>query len=203
LDRHKIRKNKCLSINKDDIQLPIKQINNPTQTIKIPQNTTQINLQSDIHTTHPHKEPNNINTSKTYCKNCNKHFSRYDSLKRHQLFYCLPKDDELSKDNNNKNVIDLLSQIKNQQTIMKEEHKQEIADLKNTIINLESKIKNDTTNITNNNTTNNTINNTININNNIVFKFGTKIDHNLITTEKLVHFLNHITSLYASDDDKV
>jgi len=129
---------------------------------------------------------------KNYCKNCEKDFSRSDSLKRHQLFYCLPKDDD-SKETTN-NVITLLSQMNERQRKIDEEHKQErletktiIAELKNTITDLQTKIKSEPT-ITNN-TTNNTTNN-INITNNVVFKFGTKIDHSLIPTEKLIQILN-------------
>jgi len=142
LERHKNRKNKCTSINIDVTDI----INNiPHNTHKLPQyvkNTTQI----------PH-EPHEILQSKTDCKKCNKKFSRLDSLKRHQLFYCLPKEDVKEINNKDNTIIELLQQ-------MKEEHKQEILELKNTINELKAS---SSANITNNNTNSN---NTTNVTNN-------------------------------------
>jgi hypothetical protein len=166
----------------DTIQPITENINNSTQ------NTHIYTKSLNISTQEPHIPHNTItskNTSNNYCKNCEKEFSRSDSLKRHQLFYCLPKYDvNVPIKDDNKNVIELLLKMDEKQTQMQEEHKQELEVLKNTIIDLQSKIKTVPTTV-NNNTTNN-----INITQNIVLKFGTKIDHSLISTERLLQILN-------------
>ena len=154
LERHKNRKIKCILKEEVDKEIINK---NPHISHEIPHNI-EINTQEPHE---PHEKLQSENTSKTYCKGCKKDFSRLDSLKRHQLFYCLPKEDvkEINKDNT---IIELLQQ-------MKEEHKQEILELKNTINEL--KEQKPSANITNNTNSNNTTNN--NITNNIkIVAFG-------------------------------
>ena len=87
-------------------------------------------------------------------------------------------------------VINLLLKLDEKHTQDRIKTETEISELKNTIIDLQSKIKFEPTNITNSNNTINVTNNNTTNNNNIIFKFGSKIDHNLISTEKLLHFLN-------------
>jgi len=192
-ERHKNRKNKCLPIKIDDSQLYVEKDINTTYEPHKPQINTQL---INIHTQephNPHKIIESINASKTYCNYCNKNFSRLDSLRRHQIFYCLPKDEHL-KDNNNKNVIDLLSDIKEQQIQINDVHKQEIIELKNTINELKEQnasiiaasaatsivsskgvlggqVINSNNKVNNNNTVNNNTVNNNTINNNIILKF--------------------------------
>ena len=86
LDRHKNRKNKCRSISETKIDYNI----NSTQIPHLCVNSTQI-----PHI--PQNENTSINRSNTFCINCNKEFSRSDSLRRHQQFYCLSSYDSYIK----------------------------------------------------------------------------------------------------------
>jgi len=192
LERHKNRKNKCQPKTIDVLQSMITYHQNTTKPVE-----SIINLPTTPPTTPPISTNNStiqkIDDIHNKCIKCDKQFSRSDSYNRHVLFRCKNYDKPAVK---NKDVIELLSEIKEQQTQMKDEHKQEIIELKNTIKELKQQnasiiaASSTTTNNNSNNTTNNTINNTINVSNNIVLKFGSKIDHRLIPTEKLVHFLN-------------
>jgi len=155
LERHKNRKNKCVSKEIDVIEPIINTTQNAKNTTK---SVDSIKKNEKINTQIP-QEPQKRNTSETYCKNCDKKFARLDSLKRHQLLYCIPKEDEPVVKNDNKDVIDLLLK-------MDKKHTQEITELKNTIIDLKLKIKSESTNTTINNNSNN-----INSNNTIFVSF--------------------------------
>jgi len=192
LDRHRIRKYKCLPKIKD-----VQESISITPSIP-PINTKMLQINQIVPPIDPpniseliNNENNNIDDSEVHnCSNCQKTFTRPDNLKRHLLFRCKKYDNPIKDDNISEKILKTLNSMNDK--LVKSENK--IETLQNTITDLQSKIRSEpttTNNITNNN---NTINITNNNNNNIVYKFGTKIDHSLITTEKLVHFLNHITS---------
>ena len=150
LERHKTKKIKCSPKNIDVFET------NNVDTILKPHTPTY----NDINNTqHPHNTHYNI-VSKTYCKNCDKNFSRLDSLRRHQLFYCQPNEN-IKTDSN---VIDLLSKMNNKI----EELQHTIQELKEQNTVSSPVINNNTHNTNNTNNTNNTINNTTN---NIILKF--------------------------------
>jgi len=170
LERHKNRKNKCISKNIDN-NTSITESNT-----QIPHETTQPIIFNTQITHNTHNNNTSINQSKILCNNCNKFFSRYDSLKRHQLFYCIPNDDNKETIKNDNNDIQIL--------------KNEIFELKNII--LEMKDQKTSQNITNTNTnSNNTINNTNN--NNITFniiKFGDENPAKKLTTKEIEYIIN-------------
>jgi len=175
LERHKNRKKKCQYIIVE--QSNVSPLNVSPLNVS-PLNVSQVNANIPLNNSISDEENanilnvnvNDISNNELECKYCHKTYSRSDNLKRHMLKYC--------------NIKNMQTKL---QTIVQQERKEtdkKIEELQNTITDLQSKIKTETTNIINNN-------NTINITNNIIiFKFGSKIDHNLITTEKLVHFLN-------------
>jgi len=168
LERHKIKKIKCSPKNIDVKGSIIDSSTNPPIIVENPPITTNNTPKQYIDV---------INVNK--CINCNKQFSRSDSYKRHILFRCKYFDEPIKRDNN---VIDLLTQIKEQQMIsehridvLQQKHTAEIQELKNTILELKEQntvsspvINNNTHNTNNTNNTNNTINNTTN---NIILKF--------------------------------
>jgi hypothetical protein len=184
LERHQNKKNKCIP----------KSIEHNIPNIELHQNTTQ---STNNPPTVPPLSTNNITmknidyNNHNKCIQCNKTFTRTDSYNRHILFRCKNYDKPIIKDNN-KDVIDLLLKIDEKHSQERKETDKKIEELQNTIIELQSKINTEPVNITNNttnNTINNTTNNTVNINNNTVYIFGSKIDHSLIPTEKLLKIL--------------
>jgi len=170
LDRHKIRKNKCVLKNKD--------VN-----ISSSQNNSIYEEKNANNSINEEKTANNSNTdvtnaiiNKLECKYCHKTYSRSDNLQRHVLNFC--------------SVKNIQSALK---TIVQQERKEtdkKIEELQNTITELQTKIKTEPTSITTNNTINNTINNNITNNNNIVLKFGCDIDPSVISMERLAQILN-------------
>jgi hypothetical protein len=126
------------------------------------------------------------------CINCNKQFSRSDSYKRHMLFRCkfVNADTKIninksSIGNNNNDVLEILIKIQENQKQIEDEHKKEIIELKNTINDLQSKIKTDipvSTNINSNNTTNNTTNITNNIK---IIRFGAENPADKLTAKEV------------------
>jgi len=165
LERHKNKKNKCFPKRIDDIEQNINHHQNTTIGVTEPPTTPPIYTNKNI--------LNDDVIERNKCINCDKNFTRSDSYNRHVLFRCKKYDKQSIK---NKDVIQLLSEIKEQQIQMKDEHKQEIQELRNTINELRerkggsisSSVINTNSNNTNNNNTNNTTNNTIN---NIILKF--------------------------------
>ena len=154
-DRHKNRKIKCLSKSIDAIETN----NNKHTQYPHTHITDVISNTQETHNTHK-----NI-MSIPYCKNCGKKFSRSDSLRRHQLFYC-SSNENIKTDSN---VIDLLSKMNNKI----EELQHTIQELKEQTVVSSSIINNNTHNTntntnTNTNNSNNTINNTTN---NIILTF--------------------------------
>ena len=174
-DRHKNRKIKCISEQQDVISDVI-QYNtlNPHKTT-ITQNT-EIKTTKLPQSSHITDTP--IIDHKLICINCNKKYSRLDSLRRHQFYYCLPNEDTFKSNNN---VIELLSKMNNKIDVLQESHKQEISELKNTISKLEQK-SSITTNTNSHNTTNNTINN------NVIIKFGEE-DAKSILSKKDIQYI--------------
>ena len=167
LERHQKRKNNCTSNN----------INQNTSSSQIEDNSANINLKSsqieEKNTQIINIDDDNIVINELRCKHCSKIFSRSDNLKRHISKFCSIK-----------NIQDTLQSI-----VIKErkETDKKIEELQNTIIDLKSKINNESINISYNNNNNN---NFININNNFVLKFGDNIDQSIISTEKLIDILN-------------
>ena len=111
------------------------------------------------------------------CNNCNKTFTRQSSYKRHILYRCKNIDNPIKNDDNN--VIELLTQIKEQQIKMEEKYETKIEELQNTINELKATSSSSVTNNNNNNsnnttnTTNTNSHNTNNITNNIkIIAFG-------------------------------
>jgi len=185
LDRHKNRKFKCKNINLD-VNTTI--MENNFSCTKSTKNMENTEIMAPIA---PKSTNNNIDDILNHnkCTNCNKTFTRLSSYKRHIFFRCKNINVLPNKDPNN-DVINLLTQIKEQQIQMKEDHKQEIKELKETIIDLQTKIKLEP--ITNNttNTTNNINNNNNTINNNIILQFGADVEPNALTQEEIIQLLN-------------
>jgi len=114
----------------------------------------------------------NKKNNKFECDKCTSKFTTKFALNRHlSANSCKIKNMVNKPTSNNGDVIELLIKIQENQKNMEANHLQEISNLKNTIIDLQSKIKSDTTNNinSNNNTTNNITNNIVN---NITLKFG-------------------------------
>jgi len=182
LERHKIRINKCKAKHLDDfIVVNTISSNPPENTIKnyITPPITPILLEHNI---------DYITSNK--CNNCNKQFTRSDNYNRHILYRCKFIDETIKKDDNN--VIELLTQLKEQQIKMEEVHKQEILELKNTINELKEQksstglsiSNNNNNNTTNsNNTTNNITNNNIKI---IAFGFENPAE---VLTDKDIQYI--------------
>jgi len=116
-------------------------------------------------------------------------------LKRHQLFYCVPKEnivEPIKKDDSN--VLKLLTQIKEHQLKMeeqnikmKEDHKQEIAELKNTILELKEQKPSSVIN-NNNNSNNNNSNNTTN--NTVILNFGSDNASKKLSKKEIQYIVN-------------
>jgi len=171
LERHNNRKNKCqpkitdafdtgmiISTNPPNIP-PINGISPPIYTNITPTNLIEVN--------HHNK-----------CINCNKQFSRSDSYKRHMLFRCKFINKPIKKDDNQ--VIELLTQIKEQQT----KSDNEIAELKKTISELKEQTSQSITNNTTNTNSNNTINNTV------ILKFGDENASNKLSKKDIQYIVN-------------
>jgi len=163
LERHKNRKIKCIS----------KHIDHDTSSSQCEEEGQNINIISS-HCEEKIAKMKDIKINELKCNNCNKIFTRADNLKRHNLKYC-----------NIKNIQVAMQQM---QDDYKETNKT-IEELQNTIIDLKSKINNETINNINNNSNNNitnTNNGTVNINNNFVLKFGDNIDQSVLSIKKII-----------------
>ena len=181
LERHKIRINKCKPIHIDESIVvnfvPPKNVINPPEILDKSQIIKgDTNIIPPIPPNNGLYPPNNLQqnidiNNQLSCTNCYKVFARSDNLKKHINGRCKGKQIVNKPTPDNSNVIELLVKIQENQKNIEVKYLQEIIELKNTIIDLQSKIKSDTTNNinSNNNTTNNTTNNIVN---NITFKFG-------------------------------
>jgi hypothetical protein len=165
LERHKNRKIKCIS----------KHIDHNTSSSHCEEEGQNINIISS-QCEEKIAKMKDIKINELKCNNCNKIFTRADNLKRHDLKYCNIKNIQVAM-----------------QTIIKEECKEtnrKIEELQNTIIDLQSKINNETIN-TINNCNNNVINSNNNIvNNNLILKFDSPISNDVFTDKELINMLN-------------
>jgi len=186
-ERHKNRKNKCISINIDDNKLNNKLLDNSTRN---PQNSINLQVSSTQLPHEPHNNSQSENTPKNYCNYCKKDFSRSDSLKRHQLFFCVPKEDEILNSNDDNKVLELLTKMNNKIDSLQENHKHEILELKNTIDELRASAA--ASSVTNNTTNNTNSNNTTNNTNNIIFnivRFGNENPSKKLTAKDIQYII--------------
>ncbi len=126
------------------------------------------------------------------CDNCLDIFTTKFRLKTHIKTNKCKKKFESQTENNN-DVLEILIKIQENQKQIEDEHKKEIIELKNTINDLQSKIKTETPTptqtpitTTNNINSNNTTNNTTNITNNIkIIRFGAENPADKLTAKEV------------------
>ena len=123
-ERHKNRKNKCIS-NNTEVNNHINNFHQFTPNLNNNENNPPIYTKNIA--------KNNPDDNHNKCMKCNKKFTRSDSYNRHVLFRC-KKYDNVSKEDSN--IVELLKQM---QEDYKETNKT-IEELQNTIIDLKSKI---------------------------------------------------------------
>jgi len=170
---HINKKNKCS--NKDTIDANI-DINNTNIDINesLTKNNnifTQNSQQQEILSTKNPQNPQNntgLKIDKNTCINCNKIFSRIDSLKRHQI-----------KCNNSNNINNIISELKNK-----------ILEQNDKIDELNKKLNNNTIITNSNNTNSNNVTNNNTINNTINYVNHGKEDLNKLIKEEIKDILN-------------
>jgi len=134
-----------------------------------------------------------LHTDALTCEYCQKKFTREDNLKKHKNERCKLKDIKIKllsiiqkereeKDQQQKELIKIIKEGQDNTNKKMELLENTISELK------QSNTINNTVNTTNNTTNNNTFNNTVN--NNIIIKFGTDVEQNILTFDELVRLLH-------------